>query len=357
MNFKTAIITGSSGMDFFYLASLLLSKDYKVIGLGRRNSTSNTERLQYIIDHKNLILEPGDLTDFSSIERLIKIYQPDEFYNLAAMSHVRESFDIPITTANITGIGALHCLEAIRLHKPDTKFYQASSSELFGNSISGQKNAVLNENSLIQPRSPYACAKAFAHWSTVNYAEAYKMHASAGILFNHTSPLRGESFVERKITKSVALIKHGLINSVSFGNLESKRDFGFSGDYMEACHIMLQQEKPGIFAIGTGIAYSPLDILHIAADALDIKNIEKYIKIDENLYRPTEVDVLICDSQKAQTVLGWKPKIQLEPLIERMAMHDAFWFSPKLSQEEKNKLCRPLLGDALAGGFYERARS
>ncbi len=684
MKQPVAVISGASGQDSFYLASLLLSKNYKVIGIVRRNSTSNLERLQYIIDHPNLILEPGDLTDFSSIERVICKYKPDEFYNLGAQSHVRESFDIPVTTANITGMGALYCLEAIRLHKPDTRFYQASSSEMFGNQITENGITILDENSSLIPRSPYGVAKIFAHQMTRNYREAYGLFACAGILMNHesilknspilisdnneyidilpiedlfkseshryeglkkefiglniwngeswtkiingtcyqdknknvrliqtrescyeatddhvvfnkdnqeiytkdivagdhlfrtsypkhinilscdiklakfigfmigdgyiaddgrmrltgvnkqeienianlvlsqfgwdyrlsthghgqfenctkdiwqldinndrnfghwlrreiytnsgekkvpkfilnasqdiqqafwegyyladgrkqgnekyeykgfttasatlclglvyilknisplqlpkvkceyreldsgeyrryyycqltcdydiksknevikitntksengwffdlqtesqtfatgpnlvkihNSPLRGEMFVTRKITKAVAQIKNGKVNKVKFGNLDSKRDWGHAADYVNAMFLMLQQDKPDDFLIASGETHSCREFLETSARFAGVQDIYNYIEYDEKLYRPTEIDVLLGNASKAKQILGWSPTINFSQLVEDMTLHDIIYYS---DLPDKFELCRPLLGDAL----------
>lgn len=314
-----ALITGVTGQDGSYLAELLLSKGYEVHGIIRRSSSFNTGRIDHIFD--KLKLHYGDVTDASSTAALIYDIDPDEVYNLAAQSHVRTSFDIPVYTAQATAIGALNILEALKGRS--TKFYQASSSELYG----GMSSEPLNEKSPFYPRSPYAVAKEFAYSMTVNYREACGMHASNGILFNHESPRRGETFVTRKIVKAACRIFHGLQKKLVLGNLDAKRDWGFAGDYVEAMWLMLQQEKADDYVIATGETYSVRDFLEIAFGLLDL-DWTKYVEIDERLFRPTEVDVLLGDASKAKKVLGWEPKVKFGELIRMMV--EAEKFSPRM---------------------------
>lgn len=348
---KVAMVTGT-GMDSFYLSSLLLSKGYKVICVKRRSSSDNAARFIYLRDHPGLIIASGDVTDLASLEGLITRYQPDEFYSLAAMSFVADSFKLPIATAQITGLGVLNCLEALRIHKSNTKFYHSSSSEMLGDQIVQEGISFLNENSFLKSRSPYSTAKIFGHLSTINYREAYNMFAVNGTLFNHGAVNRGEEFVERKITKFIAQLRHKLVDRISFGNLNSRRDFGASPDYVRAMFLMLQQESPKDYVIGTGKTYSPREILHIAADHAGISNIDKYVHIDPELYRPTEVNILLADATCAQKELKWTPSIAFDKLICSMVDHDMVWYNPNLSEFEKLKKCRPMMGDALCGKEY-----
>lgn len=323
---KSALITGITGQDGSYLAELLLSKGYKVHGLIRRASTFNTGRIDhlYVDPHEqpNLNLHYGDLTDGASLRRLLEIAQPDEVYNLGAQSHVRVSFDVPVYTAEADGLGTLHLLEAIREQQQRSgraiKMYQAGTSEMFGATPPPQV-----EGSPFYPRSPYGVAKVFAHWSCVNYREAYDMFVSNGILFNHESPRRGETFVTRKVTRAVGRIKHGLQQKLYLGNLESVRDWGFAGDYVEAMWLMLQQEKPDDFVVATGKAYSVRQLVQEAFGLVGL-NWEDYVEIDPRYYRPTEVDNLQGSAEKAKRILGWQPKTDFRMLVKMMVDADLY---------------------------------
>src|SRR6187397_754097 len=305
---KRALITGITGQDGSYLAELLLSKEYEVHGIIRRASTFNTGRLDpiYADPHsgKNrLFLHYGDLSDASALARLIGKIQPDEIYNLAAQSHVRVSFDSPEYTADVTGTGTVRLLEAIRESGLKPKFYQASSSEMFGKVLEVPQR----ETTPFYPRSPYGAAKVYSYWITVNYREAYDLFACNGILFNHESPRRGETFVTRKITKAAARIKLGIQHDLYLGNLDAKRDWGFAGDYIEAMWLMLQADAPDDYVIATGETHSVREMLELAFDRVQL-DWKPYVKIDQNYYRPTEVDLLIGDASKAKRKLGWAPK-------------------------------------------------
>jgi GDPmannose 4,6-dehydratase len=319
---KKALITGITGQDGSYLAELLLSKGYKVYGIIRRASTFNTGRLDGIYSdphsgRANLHLEYGDLSDASNLARLIGKIQPDEVYNLAAQSHVRVSFDSPEYTTDITGTGAVRLLEAIRETGIKPRYYQASSSEMYG-----LVQAVpQTETTPFYPRSPYGCAKVYAYWITVNYRESYGLHASNGILFNHESPRRGETFVTRKITRALAQILAGLQSKLYLGNLDSKRDWGYAKEYVEAMWLMLQQEKADDYVISTNETHSIREFLDVAFEykGLDWK---KYVEIDPRYYRPAEVDLLIGDCSKAKRQLGWEPKTKFDELVKLMVDAD-----------------------------------
>jgi GDPmannose 4,6-dehydratase len=320
---KRALITGVTGQDGSYLAELLLAKGYEVCGLVRRSSSFNTERLEpiyqdpHVADYR-LRLVYGDLDDASSLNRAIRTVKPDEIYNLGAQSHVRVSFDVPEYTASTVALGTLRLLEAIRESGLDksVRFYQASSSEMFGGAAPPQ-----NEATAFEPRSPYACAKVFAHQLCQNYREAYGMFISCGILFNHESPRRGIPFVTRKITRAAARIKHGLDKKLYLGNLDAKRDWGFAGDYVEAMWMMLQQDKPDDFVVATGESHSVREALDVAFGALGL-DWKKFVEIDPRYFRPTEVDHLHGDASKARQALGWKPKVGFKELIEMMVKAD-----------------------------------
>jgi GDPmannose 4,6-dehydratase len=318
---KKALITGITGQDGSYLAELLLAKGYEVYGVVRRSSSFNTERLDgiyqdpHVSDYK-LRLVYGDLDDGSGLANLIKRIQPDEVYNLGAQSHVRVSFDMPEYTASSVAMGTLRLLEAVRELDKGCRFYQASSSEMFGSAKPPQ-----NEDTKFQPQSPYACAKVFAHQLCQNYRDAYKMHISCGILFNHESPRRGIPFVTRKITRAAARIKHGLDKKLFLGNLDAKRDWGFAKDYVEAMWMMLQQDTPDDYVIATGESHSVRDCLEVAFGALDL-DWQKYVELDPRYLRPTEVDHLHGDATKARKKLGWKPRVTFKELIEMMVQHD-----------------------------------
>lgn len=306
---KKALVTGCTGQDGSYLCELLLSKGYEVHGILRRSSSFNTGRINHIFDQ--LHLHYGDLTDSSSLGSIFKKVKPDEIYNLGAQSHVRTSFDIPAYTAMATGLGALNLLEVVKDY--GGKFYQASSSELFGK----VQEVPQSETTPFYPRSPYAIAKQFAYWNTVNYREAYNMFACNGILFNHESPRRGETFVTRKITKAVVRIVRGQQKNLVLGNLDAKRDWGYAKDYVEAMWLMMQQPSPDDFVIATGEAHSVREFLQEAFGqfGLDWKN---YVVIDSKYFRPTEVDLLLGDPSKAKRVLGWESKTKFKELVRLM---------------------------------------
>jgi|TARA_B110000503_G_scaffold16822_1_gene24049 GDPmannose 4,6-dehydratase len=336
---KKALITGVTGQDGSYLAKFLLNKGYEVHGIKRRTSLINTSRIDHLFQDKHepnlkFILHHGDLTDSTSLIRIIQEVQPDEIYNLAAQSHVKVSFEEPEYTANSDALGALRILEAIRILKLEkkTKYYQASTSELYGS----VKESPQNEKTPFYPRSPYGVAKLYAYWITVNYREAYGIYACNGILFNHESPVRGETFVTRKITRALARIKLGLQKTLYLGNLNAMRDWGHAKDYVEVQWLMLQQEKPSDFVIATGKQYSVRDFINLAAKNLDMKiewkgkgedeigicENKEIIKIDTNYYRPTEVESLLGDASKAKKELGWEPKISFEELVKEMVEKD-----------------------------------
>ena len=319
---KTAFITGITGQDGSYLAELLLGKGYEVHGLIRRSSSFNTGRLEAIYQSpqsigKKLFLHYGDMADGSVLARLMAKINPDEVYNLAAQSHVRVSFDCPEFTTDITATGAIRLLEAIRETGIKTRYYQASSSEMYGKS----KEVPQNEDTPFYPSSPYGAAKIYAYWITVNYRESYGIHASNGILFNHESPRRGETFVTRKITRAVAHIKAGLQNKLFLGNLEAKRDWGYAKEYVEAMWMMLQKDKPDDYVIATGETHSIREFLEVAFSHVGL-NWEKYTEIDPRYYRPTEVDLLLGDASKAKSRLDWEPKVKFNELARLMVDAD-----------------------------------
>jgi GDPmannose 4,6-dehydratase len=327
---KRALITGITGQDGSYLSELLISKGYEVHGIIRRSSSFNTERIDHLYHDPHektvrLVLHYGDLTDGSSLRSIISQIQPNEIYNLGAQSHVRVSFDQPVYTVEADALGTLVLLEAMRDACPKARYYQAGSSEMFGK----VRETPQKESTPFYPRSPYGCAKLFSHWQTVNYREAYKLFASNGILFNHESPRRGETFVTRKITRAATRIKEGLQDALYLGNLEAKRDWGFAGDYVEAMWLMLQQDEPDDFVIATGETYSVREFAEAAFSILDL-DWERYIRLDPRYLRPTEVDLLLGDSAKARKVLGWAPKVGFRQLVEMMV--EADW---KLARREK----------------------
>lgn len=318
---KKALITGITGQDGSYLAELLLAKGYEVHGLIRRASTFNTSRIDHLYQDPHepdtrFFLHYGDLTDAGQLSHLIYNLQPGEIYHLGAQSHVRVSFDMPEFTGDITGLGTTRLLEAIRRSGIQTRFYQASSSELFGDSPPPQ-----NESSPMQPRSPYAAAKLYAYWMVRNYREAYGLFAVNGILFNHESPRRGETFVTRKITRAVARIKLGLQKKLYLGNLEAKRDWGYAPDFVEAMWLMLQQERPEDFVIATGEAHSVREFLEEACSYLDL-DWREYVEIDPRYFRPTEVEYLLGDAARARRVLGWQPRVTFKELVRLMVDAD-----------------------------------
>jgi GDPmannose 4,6-dehydratase len=348
---KKALITGITGQDGAYLAEFLLEKGYEVHGIKRRSSLFNTARIDHLYQdphdkNPKLILHHGDLTDSTSLIRIIQEVQPDEIYNLAAQSHVAVSFEEPEYTANSDALGALRILEAIRILglEKKTKYYQASTSELFGD----VQETPQNEKTPFHPRSPYAVAKLYAYWITINYREAYGIYACNGILFNHESPIRGETFVTRKITRALARIKLGLQDSLFLGNMDAKRDWGHARDYVEMQWLMLQQDTPEDFTISTGVQYSVRDFVNIAAKELGIElKWDGYgvnetgtdtatgkiiIRVDLRYFRPTEVETLLGDSAKAREKLGWVPKISFEELVREMVAHD-------LNDAKRDSLC------------------
>ncbi len=336
---KKALITGITGQDGSYLAEFLLNKGYEVHGIKRRSSSINTSRIDHLFqdphdENLKFILHHGDLTDSTSLIRIIQEVQPDEIYNLAAQSHVKVSFEEPEYTANSDALGTLRILEAIRILKLEkkTKYYQASTSELYGAS----REKPQNEKTPFYPRSPYGVAKLYAYWITVNYREAYGIYACNGILFNHESPVRGETFVTRKITRALTRIKHGLQKTLFLGNLNAMRDWGHARDYVEVQWLMLQQDKPDDFVIATGKQYSVRDFINLTAKNLNMKidwkgkgekeigifEKKEIIKVDTNYYRPTDVESLIGDASKAKKILGWEPKISFEALVKEMVEED-----------------------------------
>ena len=316
---KRALITGVTGQDGAYLAQLLLDEGYEVHGVVRRSSHSGVDdhRLRWLGVADSVRLHDGDLGDLSSLVRIVQETKPDEIYNLAAQSFVASSWRQPILTANITAVGVANMLEAMRIAAPQARFYQASSSEMYGLI----QQPMQNEKTPFYPRSPYAVAKLFGHWITVNYRESFGMHASSGILFNHESPLRGEEFVTRKVTGGVAKIKLGLARELRLGNIDAKRDWGHARDYVRAMWLMLQQEKPDDYVVATGVTTTVRDMCRIAFDHVGL-DMEKHLVIDPAFYRPAEVEVLLGDSTKARTKLGWAPKIALTELIREMVEAD-----------------------------------
>lgn len=311
---KIAFLSGVTGQDGAYLASLLLHKGYEVHGLLRRSSVDNTSRLTGIL--KDIQLHYGDLADSNSLERILHNIGPDEVYNLGAMSHVKVSFDAPIYTADVTGSGSIRMLEAVRQRCPDARYYQASSSEMFGSSPPPQ-----SELTPFHPRSPYGCAKVFSYYATINYREAYGLHASNGILFNHESPFRGETFVTRKISLAAAKCKLGLQTELRLGNLDARRDWGFAGDFVEAMWLILQQPKPGDYVIATGETHSVREFVDRAFSHLGL-NYKEFVVSDPEFYRPSEVDALQGDASTARKVLRWKPKVSFEQLVKMMVEAD-----------------------------------
>jgi GDPmannose 4,6-dehydratase len=314
---STALITGTTGQDGAYLAELLLNKGYRVVGAFRRASTVNTSRLDTLGITQDVELVPFDLTDHGNMRRTFDRIEPDEVYNLAAQSFVGVSFDQPITTGDITGVGAVRLLEVIREVNPAIRFYQASTSEMFGKA----QEVPQNEKTPFYPRSPYAAAKLYAHWMTVNYREAYGMHASSGILFNHESPLRGVEFVTRKITAGAARIKYGLQDHLKLGNLEAKRDWGYAKEYVEAMWLMLQQPEPDDYVIATGETHSVQEFVEAAFEAAGL-DWERHVVTDPAFTRPADVDLLMGAPLKAKERLGWAPKTTFKDLVSLMVEAD-----------------------------------
>jgi len=320
--YKTAIVSGVCGQDGSYLVEHLLDLGYdKVIGLKRRTSTINTERVDHIYNHPNFEMKYYDLNDAGCVYNLMVQYSPDEVYNLAAQSHVRVSFDIPYNTVEGICMGTLHWLEAIKTINPNCKFYQASSSEMFGDNPDMPKSG-FTEESRLMPASPYACAKVFAHNLVRNYRESYNLHASSGILFNHESPRRGETFVTRKITIAANKIKAGLQDRLVLGNLSASRDWGYAGDYVKAMHLMLQQEKPDDYVIATGKTYTVEDFLKKTFEYLGLGDYKDYVDFDPKFLRPQEVPCLLGNASKAKKNLGWKSETNLDGLVKMMCDSD-----------------------------------
>jgi len=331
---KKALITGITGQDGSYLAELLLGKGYEVHGMVRRSSSFNTSRIDHLYQDPHrpgtkLFLHYGDLADGTGLRRLMEKIQPDEVYNLGAQSHVKVSFDQPEYTADVVALGTLRLLEAVRDYKDrtghDVRFYEACSSEMFGKVVETPQK----ETTPFYPRSPYGVAKVFGYWQTVNYREAYNLFAVNGILFNHESPRRGETFVTRKITRAATKIKLGLQDKLYLGNLASKRDWGFAGDYVEAMWLMLQQDKPDDYVIATGKTHSVMEFVEKVFARLEL-DWQKYVEIDPRYFRPTEVDLLLGDPSKAKKMLHWEPKVDLDGLVEMMVEHDL-----ELARQEK----------------------
>jgi len=324
---KVAFITGISGQDGSYLADLLLSKGYSVHGIIRRSSSFNTARLEHHIQNpevynKTFFLHYGDLSDYNSIYNIFEKTNPDEVYNLGAQSHVKVSFDMPVYTGQIDGIGTLHMLEATKEHQyrlgKQIRYYQASSSEMYGK----VQEVPQTENTKFYPRSPYGCAKVYGHHLTINYRESYDLHASCGILFNHESPRRGETFVTRKITRAIGRIYQGLQKNLVLGNMDALRDWGYAGDYVEAMWLMLQQDTPDDYVVATGNMISVREFCEKAFSYAGLKNYEQYVVTDERYFRPAEVDQLLGNPEKAKRQLGWKPKVDIDGLVRMMVDHD-----------------------------------
>lgn len=324
---KTAIVTGITGQDGSYLAELLLSKGYRVVGLKRRSSLLNTERVDHLYDNENFLMEYWELNDVGSLYRILNVYEPVEFYNLAAQSHVRVSFDVPESTVDAVAMGPLRILECLRNTLSETKFYQASSSEMYGDAPCPTTG--YTEQSRMTPASPYACAKLFSHNLVRNYRESYGIHASSGILFNHESPRRGETFVTRKITRAAARIKLGLDKDIQLGNLDAKRDWGHAKDYVEAMWLMLQQENPSDYVVATGETTTVREFLEIVFQHAGLDPYD-FLKINKRLLRPHEVPYLLGNSSKAEQKLGWKPKYDLKMLAEEMYNSDLEYYQSKL---------------------------
>ena len=312
---KTALITGITGQDGSYLAEFLLEQGYRVVGMQRRSSTETLWRIAHLLDKIELV--QGDLLDQLSLIEIVQAYQPDEIYNLAAQSFVPTSWQQPVLTGEFTALGVTRLLEAVRLVKPDAKFYQASSSEMFGKALEVPQN----ERTPFYPRSPYGVSKVYGHYITINYRESYGLFAVSGILFNHESPRRGLEFVTRKVTHGVAKIKLGLARELRLGNLDARRDWGYAPDYVQAMWLMLQQDQPDDFVVGTGKTYSVRQLCEIAFGCVGL-NWEDYVVVDPALFRPADVDLLVADATKARTVLGWQPSVSFEEMIELMVDAD-----------------------------------
>jgi GDPmannose 4,6-dehydratase len=320
---KTALITGITGQDGSYLAELLLDKGYRVVGMTRRTSTDVHERIAHIVDDVEFV--SGDLLDQTSITKIVADVRPDEVYNLAAQSFVPTSWTQPVLTGEFTALGVTRVLEAIRAVDPKIRFYQASSSEMFGK----VQEVPQSEATSFYPRSPYGVAKVYGHWITVNYRESYDMFATSGICFNHESPRRGKEFVTRKITDSVARIKLGLASELRLGNLDAQRDWGFAGDFVRAMWLMLQQDRADDYIIATGRTHTVREFVRLAFEAAGLGSFEPYVKIDQRFVRPAEVDLLIGDPSKAKRDLGWEPEVSFEALVEMMVRADIDRLAPQ----------------------------
>jgi GDPmannose 4,6-dehydratase len=335
---KKALITGITGQDGSYLADLLLEKGYEVHGIIRRASTFNTSRIDHLyadphVNGVRMFLHYGDLSDSVNLVKLLYDLKPDEIYHLGAQSHVRVSFDIPEYTSNVTGVGTIRILEAIREAELPSRFYQASSSEMFGKT----QQVPQTEKTSFWPRSPYGVAKAFAYWATVNYRESYGLYASNGILFNHESPRRGETFVTRKISRAVAAIKHGLQKELFLGNLDAKRDWGYAPEYVEGMWRILQQDEGDDFVLATGETHSVRELVDTAFSHVDL-DWKQFVKYDARYERPAEVDVLIGDASKAKKILGWEPKVRFHELVRIMVDADMKLLSRQTPREHLGKL-------------------
>jgi GDPmannose 4,6-dehydratase len=315
------LITGVTGQDGSYLAEFLLAKGYRVVGMARRASTVNFERIRHIQDR--IVLAPGDLHDQSSLMAILKEHRPDEIYNLAAQSFVTTSWSQAVLTGEVTALGVTRLLEAVRAVVPQARFYQASTSEMFGKAVETPQR----ETTPFYPRSPYGVAKVYGHWITVNYRESYDMFAVSGILFNHESPRRGLEFVTRKISDGAARIKLGLAKELRLGNLEARRDWGFAGDYVEAMWLMLQQDEPDNYVVGTGETHSVREFCEIAFGCVGL-NYEDHVAQDQRFYRPAEVDLLVSDPAKAHKALGWQPRVGFKELVEMMVAADLRLLQP-----------------------------
>ncbi|GIK36396.1 MAG: GDP-mannose 4,6-dehydratase [Chloroflexota bacterium] len=317
MSQKTALITGITGQDGSYLAEFLLEKDYRVIGMVRRSSTVNYDRIAHLQEMEALEIVQGDLLDQMSLIDILREHRPDEVYNLAAQSFVPTSWRQPVLTGEFTALGVTRVLDAIRIVNPATRFYQASSSEMFGKVVEVPQK----ESTPFYPRSPYGVAKVYGHWITVNYRESYNLYACSGILFNHESPRRGLEFVTHKVTYAAARIKLGLQDAVHLGNLDARRDWGYAGDYVQAMWLMLQQDEPDDYVVATGETHSVRELCQVAFDCVGL-NWEDHVVVDEKFYRPAEVDLLIGDPSKAHAKLGWEPTVTFRELVELMVEAD-----------------------------------
>lgn len=322
---KTAIVTGMTGQDGPYLARYLLEKDYKVYGLVKRYSNPNLENLEWLGIHNDIDLITGDITDENSMNHMVRGLRPTEFYNLAAQSFVGVSWDLNKLTTEVNAMGPLNILNAIKTHSANTKFYQASTSEMYGNSDGGRQSEITP----FHPRSPYGVSKLYAHWITVNFRESYGLYACSGILFNHESPLRGREFVTRKVTDGVARIKLGLSDSITLGNLDAKRDWGFAGDFVEAMYLMLQQDEASDYVIATGEQHTIRELLDVAFQHVGIPDWEQFVKSDPRFKRPAELHSLCGDSDRARKLLGWAPRTTFVKMIHDMVDADLERLKPR----------------------------